>query len=161
MGRISYKTARKKTKKRKAAKRNKDTRQSKSRSQELKKPPKTQDRKILRSYDIAYGSLLFLGLMTLWIAYNFPWEGLSDSIAFAFLGLLGTPGISMAIAIILFAWFAFKSKDMLLILMWLLTLILLPFGALGAVPLIVYGALAVIFSTWWFAFARRKKKRQA
>lgn len=112
-------------------------------------------------HDTVYGAFLFLGLAALWIAYVFPWEGPSEYIAYGFLGLLGTPGISMTVAIILFAWFAFKSKDTLLIVLWLLTVFLLPFGVAGGPWLLIpYAAAAVIFSTWWFGFARRKKKRQ-
>ena len=115
-------------------------------------------------HDAACGAFLFLGLVALWIAYVFPWEGPQEYRAAAVAtGLIGGPGISMAVAIILFAWFAFKSKDTLLIVLWLLTLFLLPFGVFAGGPWLVmlYGALTVIFSTWWFAFARRKKKRQA
>ncbi len=114
-------------------------------------------------HDTAYGAFLFLGLAALWIAYVFPWEGPQEYRAAAVAtGRIGGPGISMAVAIILFAWFAFKSKDTLLIVLWLLTFFLLPFGVAGGPWLfILYAAAAVIFSTWWFAFARRKKKRQA
>lgn len=118
-------------------------------------------------HDAAYGAFFFLGLQALWIAYWFPWGGPSEYIAFAFLGLMGVPGILIAITFILFARFAFKSKDTLLLVLWLLAFVFLPagllfhaVGILGAVVLTIYGALAVIFSTWWFAFARRKKKPQ-
>ena len=115
-------------------------------------------------HDAAYGAFLVLGLVALWIVYVFPWEGPGEYRAAAFaMGLIGGPVRSMVMAIILFAWFAFKSKDTLLIVLWLLTFFLLPFGVLAGGPwlFILYAAAAVIFSTWWFAFARRKKKPQA
>ena len=152
--------ARKKTKKRKAAKRNKDTRQSKSRSERLKKPPKTQDRELLRSCDMAYNSVLFLGLMTLWLAYSFPWGGPREGIGWAIVGLIMVHGPLIAVGYIIFTVFAFKAQDGPLFGLWLLTSIYMPLWFFGRIPALLYTALAVTVSIRWFAFTR-KKKRQA
>lgn len=128
------------------------------------KPAAHQPSPRRKQYLLAYGALLFLGLVSLYAAFGLSGDASPDA-KDAFIGffILLPLGLPILAALGLLAWISFKLKDPVLITLFVITVsFLINAGSYGmVVPLVIYGSISIAASVIWYVVSRRREKTGA